>query len=104
ASNGIVKSLAVTPLEKGPANGWVPDSRERAAAGETVSTGKNAARENRTAARAWRNCAWAALRVWLETVTCSSRALSDWSPKTSHHFPRSVESLGWAAGQLAFSL
>src|ERR1017187_3298429 len=64
--------------------------------GELVTVGDRAARATRTAALATRNCASAARMFWLETLTCSSSALSAGSLNTSHHFPRRPPSAGWA--------
>ncbi len=72
---------------------------ERVAWAPAVSVGKRPARASATAARAPRNCASACARVWLETETCSSSALSAGSPNSSHHLPRRAASLGCARFQ-----
>src|SRR5882724_9272685 len=66
--------------------------------GPVEMVGNCAARLKRTAARASRRRASAILRFWLETVSCSSRALSCGSPKVSHHLPRR----DWSAGCAVF--
>src|SRR5436305_4813518 len=74
---------------------------ERVTWAPAVTVGNNPARAAATAARAPRNCAAACARVWLETETCSSSALSCGSPNISHHLPRSTASRGWAVFQPA---
>ena len=67
--------------------------------GLALTVGKYCDRASRTKARAARKLAAAAATSLFEELAFSSNSLNSRSLNGSHHFPRVVESLGWAICQ-----